>query len=68
MYEMIFEDQSLFNDVTEAYVFMIVFISYSVHSHDFSHISKVTKFHKYTSTGWVEEILSLQHFPKCKSS
>jgi hypothetical protein len=67
-YVKIFGDESSFNDVTEAYVFTTVFISYPMHSHDFSYISQGIKLIKYTSTGWVSDgALGLRHFPKCKS-
>jgi hypothetical protein len=65
-YVVIFGDESSFNDVTEAYVFTTVFISYPMHSYDFSRISRDIKFHKRTNIGWINEILGPQHFPKCK--
>jgi hypothetical protein len=66
LYVIIFGDESSFNDVTEVYVFTIVFISYPMHSHYFSCISRGIQFHKPTNIGWIDEPLSSQHFSKCK--
>jgi hypothetical protein len=59
----IFGRSSMFNSVLGPYVFIIVFLSYPMYSHDFSCFSRGITFHGRSPIGsFSEELKSEEHF------